>query len=111
MQGSPWDSSRIRAVPFLPQLNDRATIPEEAHGPSVWGGEYTREKARSVAVLPTIPLGVSSPDGPPKYSGTVRGSRRAFSPISRTFLGDILVVVELYSQLTTCLHEYMFFFR
>ncbi len=44
------------------------------------------------------------------YRNPVRGSRRAFSPTFRTFLGDILVIVEFYSQLTTCI-TYMFFFQ
>ncbi len=56
------------------------------------GGEIHSREGSQVAIH--LFPGVSLPDGPPKCSGTVRGSRRGFSPIVRTFLGDILVIVE-----------------
>ena len=73
--------------------------------PPCWEGGIHSREARVYS--PPVPPRV----GPPRCSGTVRGSRGAFSPIYSDFLGRIfIVIVELYSQLTTCSHT-CFLFR
>ena len=42
------------------------------------GGDTLSRGSLGVSVSPYHSLRMSSPDAPPKYSGTIRGSRRAF---------------------------------
>ena len=116
--GGPWGGLTPSQQPSS-KAAFRTTLPSGCHGshgplapkaqgpPSVWGNTLARRLAGSYYSYYSL---VHPPRWPPKCSGTVRGSRRAFHRFIQTFLGDILVVVEFYSQLTACSHA-CFFFR